>query len=387
MRVDLQNIMQYFSPMTHAIENHMVRADPQTAFILGNGPSLADVSFEALRGYPTFGMNAAYRYWREIDWRPTHYACLDLVVGLSHIEAIGELIQEQKIDQFLLRQNLITELGPIADTPGITNYDDLKKTDPIFDNVLVTTGAGAALWSALLGFRQIVLLGVDARYQQYVEGAERRDGALLEIVEEGHNPNYFFEGYQQPGDRYNVPDTIPYLHVDAWRQVGRNLKKKSISVYNANEKSAVKCFPFVQLAPFLTDGSPLAPPTEDVAPEPKPKTAPKPAPKPKPQVQFPGIEFRPPKKYPSFIEKNGVICLALAAGLLLSVLIAGNANFTFLNGTFFALLCAVVWLQVVILLYVRHRILTHIDTLQHDMNILKKRLSKKKGAKAPRESQ
>jgi len=375
--------MQYFSPMANAIENHMVRADPQTAFILGNGPSLADVSFEALRDYPTFGMNAAYRYWREIDWYPTHYACLDLVVGLSHMEAIGELIQEKKIGHFLLRENLITELGPLADTPSITNFDGLKKTDPIFDNVLVTTGAGAALWSALLGFRQIILLGVDARYQQYVEGAERRDGALLEIVEQGHNPNYFFDGYQKPGDRYNVPDTIPYLHVDAWRQVGRNLKKKNVSVYNANEKSAVKCFPFVQLTPFLTDGSPLAPPTEDVAPEPKPKATPKL----KSKVQFPGIEFPPPKKYPSFIKKNGAICLALATGLLIGVLLAGYANFSFLNEAFFALLCAAFWLQIVILLYVRHRVLAHIDILQHDMNILKKRLSKKKGAKTLSESQ
>lgn len=375
--------MQYFSPMTNANENHMVRANPETAFILGNGPSLADVSFEALREYPTFGMNAAYRYWREIDWYPTHYACLDLVVGLSHLEAIGQLIQEEKISHFLLRENLITELGPLADAPGVTSFDGLKKTDPIFDNVLVTTGAGAALWSALLGFRQIVLLGVDARYQQYVEGAERRDGALLEIVEEGHNPNYFFDGYQQPGDRYNVPDTIPYLHVDAWRQVGRNLKNKDISVYNANEKSAVKCFPFVKLEPFLVEGAPLAPPTEDVAPEPKPS----PIPKPSLQPQFPAIAFPPPKKYPSFIKKNGAICLALAAGLLISLFLAELANFPFFSRTFFVLLCAAVWLQVVILLYVRHKILAHIDTLQHDMNILKKRLAKKKESKSLREPQ
>ena len=55
-----------------------------TLVILGNGPSLRGFACNILTGIPTFGLNAAYRYWAKINWYPTYYACLDTVVGKSH---------------------------------------------------------------------------------------------------------------------------------------------------------------------------------------------------------------------------------------------------------------------------------------------------------------
>ena len=45
--------------------------------VLGNGPSLKGFDFARLDGVASLGMNAAYRYWDQIGWYPTYYACLD----------------------------------------------------------------------------------------------------------------------------------------------------------------------------------------------------------------------------------------------------------------------------------------------------------------------
>ncbi|MCG8440281.1 MAG: hypothetical protein MI723_00585, partial [Caulobacterales bacterium] len=232
-----------------------MKVDAKTVFVLGNGPSLRGVSLPALSEHATIGANAAYRYWREIDWRPTHYACLDDVVGISHASAIGELIEEGRIRRFLLRNNLIEALKHVARDRRVVNFDALRAREPALQAQTVTTGSHAALWAATLGFETIVLLGVDGAYRQIVDGAERRDGIELEIVRSGENPNYFFDGYQQPGDRYNLPDPRPNLHAHAWKDAATRLIAIGARVYNANSASSVRCFPFVDLDMLLSEGA------------------------------------------------------------------------------------------------------------------------------------
>ena len=238
-----------------------IAPDAETAFILGNGPSLAGVDLRALNS-AAFGMNAAYRYWREIDWRPSHYVCLDLVVGMSHRDAIAELIDEGRIGAFLLRDNLVAALGERARSAKIVNFDSLSARDAMFDGVSITTGSGAALWAATLGYRQLVMLGIDGRYKEIVEGAEKRDGNELEIVRTASNPNYFHDKYQQPGDRYNLPNPRPELHVTAWREAGRNLLAAGARIYNGSPDSAVRCFPFIDAAAFMRGGAAPTPADE-----------------------------------------------------------------------------------------------------------------------------
>ncbi len=260
----------------------LVRVDNETVFILGNGPSLARVSLPSLSSHATVGLNAAYRFWREIDWRPRYYACLDLVVGLSHKDAIAELIGEGRIERFLLRNNLIEVLGAVAHTPRVVNFDVLSKREPLLCLPSPTTGSHTALWAASMGYKTIVMLGIDLQYKEVVAGAERRDGIELEIVEDRDNPNYFFSGYQAPGDRYNLPNPRPDLHVNAWRQAGAHMAKAGVRVFNANKASAVQCFPFINLEAFLANGDRpdgagegLAALREETppAPQPPPQTA------------------------------------------------------------------------------------------------------------------
>lgn len=244
---------------------YTVRVDAQTAFVLGNGPSLADVSLPALNAYASIGMNAAYRYWREIDWRPRYYACVDTVVGLSHKDEIAALIEEGRIERFLLRNNLIEALGRAARSSRIVNFDAVRGEHTLLDVNPPTTGSHSALWAAEMGYTKIVILGVDAQYKEIVEGARRGKGIELEIVEARDNPNYFFKGYQAPGDKYNVPNPHPDSHVRAWRRASENLREADVEIYNGNINSGVRCLPFIALEPFLNDGAAPTPPDETIA--------------------------------------------------------------------------------------------------------------------------
>lgn len=218
------------------------------AMVMGNGPSLKGFDFKRLKRFDVFGMNAAYRYWDEINWYPSYYSCLDLVVGLSHKTEIGNLIENADrlgIRLFLLRRNLIEELGDIGRSERVLNFDLLQNHISLLQAPTITTGSHTAAWAAVLGYKDIYMLGIDCNYVERVEGS--RDvgkGTELEIVEEGDNPNYFFRGYQQKGDRYNVPNPDRDIHMASWREVAEKIHNAHRSILNANLESKVDSIDF-----------------------------------------------------------------------------------------------------------------------------------------------
>jgi FkbM family methyltransferase len=225
----------------------------QPAAVLGNGPSLRDFDFvQALRGYVTFGMNVAYRWWDTIDWYPDYYACLDLVVGISHADEICRLIKNKQrycIKKFLLRGNLIDKLGEYGRLPFVYNFDALAMNKKSLLSVgPITTGSHTLAWAVEMGFSNIVLLGIDSNYVNFIKEAKQIDGSVLEISEDPEdNPNYFFDGYQRKGDRYNTPNMQTKLddatHRVSWRNLQKRLRNTDVVVVNANPKSNVEDFP------------------------------------------------------------------------------------------------------------------------------------------------
>ena len=217
------------------------------AAILGNGPSLKDFDFQNnLRDYATFGMNAAYRFWDRINWYPDYYSCLDTVVGLSHKDEIRRLIEradEYGIRGFLLRDNLIKELGPAGLSPKVSNFDYSYLA--LIGSPYVTTGSHTLAWAAFLGYRDIVLLGIDANYLEILSEAKRKEGITLELTKTpGVNPNYFFDDYQRQGDLYQIPNPNPEkaIHICSWQNL-KVLRRHGVCVVNANPDSKVDAFP------------------------------------------------------------------------------------------------------------------------------------------------
>lgn len=217
------------------------------AVILGNGPSLKGFDFNRFKGLDVFGMNAAYRYWDEINWYPTYYSCLDVVVGVSHKEAIARLIEksdEYGIRLFLLRDNLIEQLGEIQNAHKVINFDRIRGGYQLLAAPTLSTGSHTAAWAAALGYKEIFLLGIDCNYVEIVDGATRGKGTELEIVEEKPNPNYFFDGYQRKGDKYNIPNPNREIHLESWREVAQLVENSPAVILNANLQSKVDPFDF-----------------------------------------------------------------------------------------------------------------------------------------------
>jgi hypothetical protein len=223
-------------------------------FLLGNGPSLKGFDFSQLAGYDTIGMNAAYRHWDKIGFRPTYYCCLDTVVGLSHQDAIERLARDPNGPRKLLvRDNLYAKMS--APRPHVQNFEWIREAFPILRAEPLTTGSHAALWAALMGYREIVILGVDASYVEELPTAKTVQGLVREVVATGRNPNYYFEDYQQIGDRFHKPNAEPGVHVNAWRAAAALLQERGVRVWNASPRSKLDLFrkkpieSFVQSAP------------------------------------------------------------------------------------------------------------------------------------------
>ncbi len=218
-----------------------------TAVILGNGPSLKGFDFQNFKDFDVFGMNVAYRYWEQIGWYPKYYSCLDLVVGMHHKNAIEEMIEysdKLNIELFLLRDNLIKELSIKKNAHRIVNFDLIRHNHPALEYKRVTTGSHTTAWATALGYKDIYLMGIDCNYKQFVDGSKKVDGTVLEIEKECENPNYFFKGYQQTGDKYNIPNPSDDLHLISWKEVSK-LIPDDVAILNANPKSALDVFNFV----------------------------------------------------------------------------------------------------------------------------------------------
>lgn len=215
-----------------------------TIIVMGNGPSLADIDFKSLKDFDTFGLNSAYRAYERLDWYPTYHGCFDYRVTESHKPNFIKLIESGKVEKCFY-------ISPISDSDnmqhinllpyGSTNRWNNKKIDfdSFHDNG--NSGANACSVASCLGYKKIILLGVDCNYVEFVDGSNL-DGAGLVMKETPtENPNYWFDDYQQKGDEYNVPRGFDF-HLPTWNMFAYRAAQANIEVINCSPISNLRCF-------------------------------------------------------------------------------------------------------------------------------------------------
>lgn len=207
--------------------------------VLGNGPSLKGFDFARLDGVASLGMNAAYRYWDQIGWYPTYYACLDDQLIQTHHQRIYDMWREGRIRHFFLQGDFFALHPDCVGAPGMLSLDQVipylfelrgrgQGWDPVdhpafrtADQNKITTGAYALRFAAWLGHDRLGVAGVDLRYVEILPEAERTEGVGLKMrATPTSNPNYFFDDYQRAGDTYNIPNPDQHdnrLHIDSFR--------------------------------------------------------------------------------------------------------------------------------------------------------------------------
>lgn len=199
--------------------------------IIGNGPStkiLKDYGFKNIpENYDTFAMNSFYRYAKEIDWWPTYYAAFDTTVTPYHRQNFKEMMENHsEIKKFF------SYSGSFVDIPRYQSKKPNLKS--------LTTGSAAAWISILMGYKKIILIGIDCNYIDYIDECEKYRNDLRIKENPKENPNYFFNEYQIKGDQYRIPNK--FVHHNSWKEIKEIAYNKGVEIINISDISEISFF-------------------------------------------------------------------------------------------------------------------------------------------------
>lgn len=249
----LNNIYNFIKQYTTIKFDHLKNTcnPSKTLLIMGNGPSLKDLNFHKIKDdIDTFGFNSAYRYWEKINWYPTYYANFDLVVSIDHKEQIKKLIDESDkngIKKFFLRYCILKYYPELVINEKVVFYElyDIDKNNPYLKLDTLCTGSLATKFSFVMGYQQIYMLGVDVNYIEQIPESNLKNGILQIDKDPEKNNNYFFDDYQQKGDKYNIPNCVR-VHMKSWIDIHNDLQQnnnyKNIKIINLSDISNIKFF-------------------------------------------------------------------------------------------------------------------------------------------------
>jgi hypothetical protein len=170
----------------------------QRAFIIGNGPSLKQTDLSRLKDEFTFGLNRIYLMFPELGFVSTYFVSVNDLV----IEQCLQDICGLPMPKFLSwRSHRFFPKGALPANFLYTTYDNPAFARDVrwrvWESATVTY---VALQLAFhMGFRQIILIGVD--HNSNVPGK-----ANTTIVSQGDDPNHFDPGYFGKGFRWQLPD-------------------------------------------------------------------------------------------------------------------------------------------------------------------------------------
>jgi len=204
--------------------------------IMGNGPSMTGVDPRNFGpAVDTFGMKNAYRFFRRISWWPTYFACFDYTAAGERIDEFRALIldPEVTVEQFFF-------LKKICESDRIRAVQ-LQPGKP-FEGTFNTFGDGGntatncAHVAACLGYRKILLIGVDCNWKH----VPQTPGAY-EVADVRASCDYFISDYKKVGEKYNAPMPDTY-HFPGWRNFAEYAEGAGLEVVNCSPESALECF-------------------------------------------------------------------------------------------------------------------------------------------------
>ena len=199
--------------------------------LVGSGPSLTREDVLALAEFTTFAFNRSYIIFEEWGFSPVYYAALDaLMVGAIAADIESKILPYVRATAFLEKESG-ERFGSYSKVRLVDYRENLSpqvSLDVIAD--CGTVGASSLQLVGALGFKKILLIGMDADYAQ---GAEAR------------RTNHFHPAYSDcliPQEKVDL-DFV----VRGWSGIVRLCASKGIEVMNASRRSALNYFPRLPL--------------------------------------------------------------------------------------------------------------------------------------------
>jgi hypothetical protein len=203
------------------------RHKDETCLIIGNGPSLKDVPNSFLKKFPSFGSNRIY-----LKFTPTYYVAVNPLVIEQNMGDILHL----KCDAAFVREGCF---GSLASSNGTWFYELHSMAAPMFSynpSAYVYEGHTVTFVSMQLaffmGFRTVLLVGVDHRYEYQGEPNE-------ENVWFGEDPNHFDPSYFR-GHAWHNPDLE--RSEAAYMMAREAFDRDGRQIINLTEGSALEVF-------------------------------------------------------------------------------------------------------------------------------------------------
>lgn len=216
--------------------------------LMGNGPSLNELIEFGLHNIPphidTMALNSFYRYSEEVGWYPTYLGSFDSRVTPYHADSIIEWLDNPVTKKYVTCTCWLPE--KYHNHPKVDHRKDHRVFNPEWythNTGFACSGHTAIKFLMSQGYDKIYLIGVDANYKDYIQGAAQdSNGGLYMVDTPDQNPNYFWNKYQQKGDKYNVPGKGG--HIRSWEEVSHNIQRfnPNIDVVNLSKISEVPFF-------------------------------------------------------------------------------------------------------------------------------------------------
>jgi len=228
----------------------------ETCFILGNGPSLADVDNQILERYPTFGTNGIF-----LKHIPDYYVTISVDFYKNHIDAIKELEGTVKFigdnlhdlhtgssDEHILNCNWNVYGNVQGPRKPIFNFPVPLRFSDRADRVVYLGGTVIFIClqlAYLMGYSRVVLLGIDHNFG-FPRSEAVYGGRRVEIGDKDRI--HFDEAYSKPGytphcDMIAIERSFE-LALAAFQDDGRQ-------VLNATKNSGLDIIPKVKLEELL----------------------------------------------------------------------------------------------------------------------------------------
>ncbi|MCG8377349.1 MAG: DUF115 domain-containing protein [Chlorobiales bacterium] len=169
----------------------------ERAVIVANGPSLNRMDLSCLKDEITIGLNKIFLGFRKFNFYPRYYIAINDKVIAQSVEQIRRLNCVKFISERnggLIPENALTYHVNTQDPPARFSHDIAQG---LHEGWTVTY---AALQIAYyLGFKEVVIIGMDHRYEYIGMPNEEQQ-------QNGPDPNHFTPEYFGGGQKWDNPD-------------------------------------------------------------------------------------------------------------------------------------------------------------------------------------